>query len=196
MNKGEQTKERIISEATALINQKGFHGMSMADLMSATGLEKGGLYRHFKTKEEIVCAAFAHYVSLVAERLREALEGIESPRERLAASIRSLSAIARDPVVKGGCMVMNLGIESDFTNSTLRDLTRDSIQQWASMIRRETVKAITCGEFDSKTDPESLATLIISSIEGAIMMSNVCGDPIHADRVMAHLEDHLAHLSP
>ena len=44
------SRQRIVAEAATLFNQRGFEGGSMADLMEATGLEKGGIYRHFSTK--------------------------------------------------------------------------------------------------------------------------------------------------
>src|SRR5271163_4342886 len=60
MNKGEMTRQRIIEEAAPIFNQRGFAGCSMQDLMEATGLEKGGIYRHFGSKEELAVAAFRY----------------------------------------------------------------------------------------------------------------------------------------
>jgi len=51
MSKGEETRERIVAEAAALFNQRGYEGGSMSELMKATGLEKGGIYRHFSSQE-------------------------------------------------------------------------------------------------------------------------------------------------
>jgi AcrR family transcriptional regulator len=58
MSKGEKTRQRIVAEAATLFNERGFEGGSMADLMEATGLEKGGIYRHFSSKETLAAAAF------------------------------------------------------------------------------------------------------------------------------------------
>ena len=57
MSKGDQTRERIIAKAAELFNQRGLEGTSMADLMEATGLEKGGIYRHFPSKEAVAAEA-------------------------------------------------------------------------------------------------------------------------------------------
>jgi TetR/AcrR family transcriptional repressor of nem operon len=53
MTKGEQTRREIVEKAAPLFNQKGFEGTSLADLMQATGLKKGGIYRHFSGKREL-----------------------------------------------------------------------------------------------------------------------------------------------
>jgi TetR/AcrR family transcriptional repressor of nem operon len=50
--KGERTRARIVATAAPLFNQRGYVGASMADLMAATGLEKGGIYRHFESKDD------------------------------------------------------------------------------------------------------------------------------------------------
>ncbi len=56
--KGAQTKAHIVAAAAPLFNVRGFAGTSMNDILDATGLEKGGVYRHFASKDEIAVAAF------------------------------------------------------------------------------------------------------------------------------------------
>ena len=58
MTKGEQTRREIVQKAAPLFNQKGYEGTSLSDLMKATGLQKGGIYRHFSSKEELATEAF------------------------------------------------------------------------------------------------------------------------------------------
>ena len=58
MSKGEETRQRIVAQAAAMFNQHGFDGSSLSELMKATGLEKGGIYRHFSNKEELAAEAF------------------------------------------------------------------------------------------------------------------------------------------
>src|SRR3979411_2837595 len=58
MSKGEQTKQEIVQKAAPLFNQQGYEGTSLSDLMDATGLQKGGIYRHFSSKEDLAAEAF------------------------------------------------------------------------------------------------------------------------------------------
>src|SRR5215469_8373534 len=53
VRKGEQTRKEIIRKAAPIFNQKGYDGAALSDLMRATGLEKGGIYRHFESKQEL-----------------------------------------------------------------------------------------------------------------------------------------------
>src|SRR6202045_1484742 len=73
MTKGEQTRREIVQKAAPLFNQKGYEGTSLSDLMKATGLQKGGIYRHFSSKEELAGEVFDYSW---ATAIRGRLEGL------------------------------------------------------------------------------------------------------------------------
>ncbi|MGM0878706.1 MAG: TetR/AcrR family transcriptional regulator, partial [Bacillota bacterium] len=50
MNKGERTKKFIIEQSSSLFNTNGYKSTSISKIMEATGLKKGGIYRHFDSK--------------------------------------------------------------------------------------------------------------------------------------------------
>jgi TetR/AcrR family transcriptional regulator, transcriptional repressor for nem operon len=54
MPKSEQTRHEMIRNAASLFNQRGYEGAALSDLMQATGLGKGGIYRHFESKQQTV----------------------------------------------------------------------------------------------------------------------------------------------
>ncbi len=53
-SKGERTRKEILSVAYTLFSERGYKDVSMQDICNATGLSKGGLYRHFGNKAEIL----------------------------------------------------------------------------------------------------------------------------------------------
>ena len=69
--RGEGTRRRIVEQSAAVFNRHGYAGTSMSELMAATGLEKGGLYRHFESKEELAAAAFDYAWETVNEPRQE-----------------------------------------------------------------------------------------------------------------------------
>jgi AcrR family transcriptional regulator len=75
MSKAQETKMRIIEQAAALFNQQGYAGSSMSDLMRVTGLQKGGIYNHFRSKDELALEAFDFAVNRVQEEFMGALKG-------------------------------------------------------------------------------------------------------------------------
>ena len=56
--KGMQTRQRIVELAAPVFNRQGYVGASMRDLVDATGLEKGGIYNHFGSKEQLALEAY------------------------------------------------------------------------------------------------------------------------------------------
>lgn len=54
--KGIQTKNEILEAAKKLFIQKGFIAVTMSDFCDATGLSRGGLYRHFPSTKDVFVA--------------------------------------------------------------------------------------------------------------------------------------------
>src|SRR5260370_11604990 len=89
VRKGEQTRQEIIRKAAPLFNQKGYEGTALSDLMEATGLEKGGIYRHFDSKQELAGEAFEHAWKLVMDTRFEGIDDIPSSVDRLRQFLRN-----------------------------------------------------------------------------------------------------------
>jgi len=79
--KGERTKAHIVATAAPIFNERGFVGTSLNDILAATGLEKGGIYRHFESKDELAVAAFDYAVKMLQARQRRALEALHRRRK-------------------------------------------------------------------------------------------------------------------
>ena len=58
MSKGEQTRHMIIERAANVFSRQGYFGSSLSDLIQETGLKKGGIYNHFRGKDDLALAAF------------------------------------------------------------------------------------------------------------------------------------------
>ena len=53
-SKEKNTKEKILEEALKLFAQSGYIGTSMNDIASKLGVTKAALYKHYKSKQEIL----------------------------------------------------------------------------------------------------------------------------------------------
>jgi len=190
--KGERTKAHIVAAAAPIFNERGFAGTSMNDILAATGLEKGGIYRHFESKDELAVAAFDHAVEVLETRQRRALEDAKTPLGRLFACIDAFRTSLTRPALRGGCPMLNTAIDSDDTHPALRERVRLAVVHWQQLIAGIAQEAIATGELSDTTDPNVLASVITSALEGAIMVSRLLHDPQHMDRVVDHLRAWLA----
>jgi TetR/AcrR family transcriptional regulator, transcriptional repressor for nem operon len=171
MRKGEATRQRIIEEAAPIFNRRGYEGCSMQDLMDATGLEKGGIYRHFASKEELASEAFrlalAQNIKLRTDHLQDISGTLDKLRRVIALFIEAPSAIA------GGCPLMNTAIDADDGNPALRKLALKGIQDWRARLAKIVEAGIKAGEIRKSTKPERIANAIIATLEGALMISRL-----------------------
>ena len=191
MSKARQTKARIIHQAAEVFNQRGYAGSSIADIMQATGLKKGGIYNHFKSKDELALAAFDHAVGFMSQEVWQAVKTKRNASERLQALVSAYLTYANKPPIPGGCPILNTAIEVDDVDSPLRDRVLIAIDSWRNLIIRIIQTGLKKGEIKSTVEPDTVATIIICSIEGAIMMSQLEKNPIHLERAIAHLQNYI-----
>ena len=196
MSKGEQTRERILARSTQLFNRQGYFGASLTDIMRETGLEKGGIYNHFSSKEQLALEAFDYAYGLVQERVRQALAGKRNAIERLLAIVSVFQGIVEDPPVAGGCPILNTAIEADDANETLRDRARAAMDSWRTTIHRVVNKGIERQEIRPGINADEVASILIATLEGAIMLSSLYKDPIHMQRAADHIVHYIETFRP
>jgi len=187
MAKGEETKQRIIEQAAAYLNRHGYFSTAISEIMEITGMRKGGIYNHFASKEDLALQAFDYAVEQVAQKFAEALRGKESAMDRLLAMIGYFRSYVEDIPIPGGCPVMNCAIEGDDAYPVLRDRARLAMDRLRQAFIRILAKGISNGEIRPDINPDEVTTLLIASLEGGVMLSNLYKDPIHMHRVLDHL---------
>lgn len=71
--RGQQTRERLLEAALQLFAQHGYHGASMRQIAEAAEMAVGGIYNHFRSKEEILTAVILawHPLDLLLSALVE-----------------------------------------------------------------------------------------------------------------------------
>ncbi|MEM6614876.1 MAG: TetR/AcrR family transcriptional regulator [Cyanobacteria bacterium P01_C01_bin.72] len=193
MSKAEATKAHIVHQAAVVFNQQGFAGTSIADIMRATGLKKGGIYNHFKSKDELALAAFDHAVDILSQKVWSVVKTKRNAPDRLNALVSSYLDYIDEPPIVGGCPILNTAIETDDTDSPLRDHALAAINAWRSLIVRLIEQGIKKEEVQATVEPDEIATIIICNIEGAMMMSKLERNPIHLRRAVFHLQQYLEH---
>jgi TetR/AcrR family transcriptional regulator, transcriptional repressor for nem operon len=193
-SKAQETKENILKQSATLFNQFGYAGSSMSDIMRVTGLQKGGIYNHFKSKDELALQAFDYAIAQGTQRSLIALKGKHHAIERLQALVAEFQNILDDPPIAGGCPILNTAVESDDAHPALRQRVQLAMDNWRSLIGKIVNKGIAKGEMRNSVEPDVVATILISTLEGAVMLSKLYGDIAHMHRAIAHLNEYIVHL--
>ncbi len=195
MSKGSRTREMILERSAPLFNQQGYFGSSLSAIMDATGLEKGGIYNHFQSKEQLALEAFDYTFAKVQQRVQSLLAEKRHAAERLLALATAFEELIEDFPIAGGCPVLNTAIEADDAHPVLRERARDAMDQWRGTIERILTKGIERGEIRPEVDIETFISVMISTLEGAVMLSKLYGDSIHMQRAVAHLRHYILSVS-
>ncbi len=190
MTKGEQTRRDIVEKAAPLFNQKGFEGTSLADLMQATGLQKGGIYRHFSGKKELAAEAFDYAWEKAVHGRLDGVADVPDCVDRLKQTIDNFVE-RRAGLVPGGCPLMNTAVEADDGNPVLRARARKALHGWTDRLSKITSEGIQKRQIDRNVAPRQLAQLIIGSLEGALLISRLQNDEEPLRAMRQHLEEYL-----
>src|SRR5947199_8550537 len=82
------SRQEILRAAARLFQQQGYDATSMNDISAALKLSKGGLYHHFRSKDEILFHIMNHAMDITEARVLVPIREISDPEERLRALIR------------------------------------------------------------------------------------------------------------
>lgn len=173
MTKGTETREKIIEQAAALFNTKGYSASSINDVMEATGLKKGGIYNHFESKDDLACQAFEFAVKVAGQKLLQKVEACKNSKDRLFAVIDHFQSLHSDPALPGGCPLMNTAIESDDGYLLMQEKVQKAFDLFQKLIERLAAEAIEQKQIDTKLKPDEISIFMISTLEGALMLSKV-----------------------
>ncbi len=187
MSKGEETRREILARTVGLFNRQGYAGVSLSQIMDATGLKKGGIYNHFPSKEQLALDVFDYAIGKVRERFVEGLRGKKTAGERLHAILAIMARYVTDPPVDGGCPVNNAAVDSLYTFPALQARARAGMEELQQYIRSTVEKGIARKELSATLDPFQVASVMLAALEGALTMSKLYNDPVYMQRAVAHL---------
>ncbi|HDR8506377.1 TPA: TetR/AcrR family transcriptional regulator, partial [Bacillus thuringiensis] len=97
MTKVDKVKEKIIETSLYLFNTNGITYTSIQDIMTATELSKGAIYRRFKNKEEIVLAAYDKSGEIMWGHFHKEMENKKTAIDKILAIFLIYQDAANNP---------------------------------------------------------------------------------------------------
>jgi TetR/AcrR family transcriptional regulator, transcriptional repressor for nem operon len=181
MNKGERTKNFIIEQSSSLFNTNGYKSTSISNIMEATGLKKGGIYRHFDSKEELAKASFSYSLITLNENYLQAIKFKKTANEQFQAFTSTFMTLFHNDILVGGCPLMNAAIEADDSKILIEDSIKEGFAGLIKTIKDMIEFGKIQNEIDKQVDSEQMAVFILSSMEGALALSRLYKDKRYLD---------------
>jgi TetR/AcrR family transcriptional regulator, transcriptional repressor for nem operon len=190
MRRPEITREILLQKAGQLFNTKGYKATSISEITDATGLTKGAIYKHFGSKKQLEEEALMHLADTMFSRLRQRIKEQQTAGDKLRSLFTFFELYIAQPPVKGGCPLLNVAIEADDAHPDLRKKAMGMLLLLSEAVYTLLQNGIRHGQLKPGIDKEYYATIIIASLEGAIMMSKLK----HNDRDIKMITKHLSGL--
>lgn len=115
----------VLEKAARAFWARGYEATSMADLVAATGINRGSIYSTFTDKRGLFRRALQHYDDIYRSRFLAKLAMDYPPREAIVAAFRSAATMMPDR--PAGCLVVNSALELAPHDAEIADDLRDSM---------------------------------------------------------------------
>jgi TetR/AcrR family transcriptional regulator, transcriptional repressor for nem operon len=188
LTKGSATRRRIIAKAAPLFNRKGFEGCSMQDIVEAVGLEKGSLYGHFPNKEALAVAAFEYAWSETCAARTAKMDTVTNAIEKLKIHVDNAVTC---PSFPGGCPLLNTITDNDDGNLALKKMARDALKEWRLFLQSIVKEGQDRKEIRPKIEPEDIVAMMISLLEGALVLDRLDKKSGFLEKARKHIVDYL-----
>jgi len=175
------SKEKVIDSAQALFHSNGFQSTSIDDILEETGVTKSNLYYHFKSKEELgLFILEKRIVEYEKKFLSDTLGNTSiSPEQRLKNYYKKVTKYHRDLNCRNGCPFGNLALEMSDTNEKFRLRLSQFFDHWQKVIELCIRDGVKQKQFRDDISPKTISQLILSHLEGAILMTKTHRSTIH-----------------
>src|SRR6516165_1979865 len=172
--RGRASRERIVERAADLFAERGIASTSVDEVLAAAGAGKGQFYHYFRGRDELAAAAVGHRCAEVVAGLAQALGGVSS----LAGLEQALAGFIAGFEQAGlpGCPIGTLATEVAGRNEAARLQAAAGFDAWERLLADALERMRARGELRADAPPAMLATGLLASIEGGMVLSQARQD--------------------
>lgn len=193
MANAERQRTRVVREAARLFHRYGYAVASLDLVARELRIREVREYRdYFADQESLAVAAFDYGVERAEQALDRAMFARDGAMNRLDGFVDGFRSLVEHPDDDGGCPLFRVAPHQPGALPFLQARTREVVSQWRHRIRRTVRFGLRDGEIHPGTDPEEVAAVMLSNLEGAAAMYLLYEDASHLDRAQAHLSSYLS----
>jgi AcrR family transcriptional regulator len=191
--RGRASRERIVERAADLFAARGIAATSVDEVLAAAGAGKGQFYHYFRGRDELAAAAVGHRCAQVVAGLTQSLGEVSS----LAGLEQTLAGFVAGFEQQGmpGCPIGTLAAEGAGRNEAARKQAAAGFDAWERLLADALERMRQRGELRADAAPAVLATGLLASIEGGMVLSQARKDVaslrIAVDTGLAQVRTHL-----
>lgn len=172
--KGANTRARISQSAAQILDERGYFGTGMNEILSRADAPKGSMYFHFPGgKEEVATSA----IQLAAEEITALLTATLENESNSEKAIATIFTYFRQRLISGefkcGCPISTTGLELSGSDSPVLEACGEAYASWMSVLENF------LNQFLPKPKSHELTNTIFCLVQGSLLMSRITGDICH-----------------
>jgi AcrR family transcriptional regulator len=167
--RGRASRERIVERAAELVAERGVEGTSLDEVLAAAGASKSQLYHYFAGRDGLVEAAVARRCAQVLAGLTQALGEIATLTELEEMLAGFVAGFEQQGLP--GCPIGSLASEVAERNDGARRQAAAAFDAWEGLFADALERMRQRGELQADASPGALATALLASIEGGLLLS-------------------------
>jgi len=172
----ERTRGRLLQAASREVYRTGFQSASLDTILAATGVTKGALYHHFKSKEALGYAVVEEVIAPdVHGKWVRPLQSVKDPIGALIGAVRRIPVRPED--VRGGCQLNNLAQEMSPLDAGFRKRLAIIFDAWRAAVASALREGQAQGRVRRDVEPADAAGLLIAMVEGYGSLAKNAQDP-------------------
>jgi len=149
----EQTRRRLFTALSALMADRGFDVITLADVAAAAGIGRTAVYNHFPDKESLLVAFIIDETERYVETLERSLADVKDPIEQLSTYVRAQAGLKRDYRLAPGPDLRSL------LSPATQQRVRTHVVLVERLLRRILALGITSGDF-AEQDVDTTVPLV------------------------------------
>jgi TetR/AcrR family transcriptional repressor of nem operon len=187
------TRERLLMAAMELFTTKGYEATSVAEILKRAGVNSGSLYYFFESKHELLVEGLEFFKTLLYPIVMQPAFARESdPIERIFAVLEDYRQRLLITDLNYECPVGKLALEVARHSPEARRRIAENFAAWRDHIRDCLDQ--TADRLPPSVDRNSLATFVLTTMEGAVMQARTHRHISYYDSSISHLRAYFVYL--
>jgi AcrR family transcriptional regulator len=185
------TRDKIVDSAMQLFWERGYEATGISEIVERAGVRSGSLYHFFENKEHVLVAILEAYQSALIPHIFDAPYGRErDPLERIFAVLADYRERLLTTGFRYRCPIGSLALEVGPVSERARILIDANFAAWRDAIAAQLADL----PLRSGSNPSSLATFVLTVMEGGVMQAAAHRSAEPFDASIAHLRSYLTSL--
>lgn len=175
MQKGDETKEKILGVSLDLLHKRGYFATSINNIIDNSGIKKGSIYFHYKSKETLIIEVLNEAIERYEKQISKGVTH-EAASDQIIDMINAITDYHVNGDISKGCLFGNMALEIGHDGSEISALIESFFKRWENKFISLLNIAEKNGEIKLKEPARVLARMILSSIEGGVLLSKISGN--------------------